>query len=136
MTPTELSGAYRSYIACLNAQDWPSLEKFVHDDVKHNGRQVGLSGYREMLEQDFQAIPDLFFDIQLLVAEPPRVASRLQFDCTPKGDFLGLQVNGRTVSFAENVFYEFKGGRIVEVWSIIDRAAIEEQLRHEGEARG
>ncbi|WP_422085142.1 ester cyclase [Variovorax sp.] len=136
MTPTELAGAYRNYIACLNAQDWPSLEKFVHDDVNHNGRRVGLSGYREMLEQDFQAIPDLFFNIQLLVAEPPRVASRLQFDCAPKGDFLGLQVNGRTVSFAENVFYEFKDGRIVEVWSIIDRAAIEEQLRNEGEARG
>ncbi len=38
-----------------------------------------------MLEEDFRAIPDLHFDIQLLISEPPRVASRLRFDCTPKG---------------------------------------------------
>jgi len=129
MTTTDLASVYRNYIACLNAQDWPSLGKFVHDEVKHNGRPLGLSGYREMLVQDFEAIQDIFFRIEMLVAEPPRVASRLQFDCTPKGSFLGLQVNGQRVSFAENVFYEFRGGKIVAVWSVIDKAAIEQQLQ-------
>ena len=47
------------------------------------------------------------FDIHLLVSEPPRVASRLSFDCTPKGILFGLRVNGKRVSFTENVFYEF-----------------------------
>lgn len=136
MTTTDLASVYRNYIACLNAQDWPSLGNFVHDDVKHNGRPLGLSGYREMLAQDFEAIPDLFFRIELLVAEPPRVASRLQFDCAPKGEFLGLQVNGRTVSFAENVFYEFRDGKIVAVWSILDKDAIERQLQNDGRATG
>jgi predicted ester cyclase len=134
MTTTDLASVYRNYIACLNAQDWPSLGRFVHDDVKHNGRPLGLSGYREMLVQDFEAIPDLFFRIELLVAEPPRVASRLQFHCAPKGSFLGLQVNGQRVSFAENVFYEFKGGKIVAVWSVIDKAAIEQQLQKNDDA--
>jgi predicted ester cyclase len=87
-----------------------------------------------MLEQDYAAIPDLFFRIELLVAEPPRVASRLQFDCAPKGSFLGLPVNGRTVSFAENVFYEFKDAKIVEVRSILDKGAIERQLQKGGSA--
>jgi predicted ester cyclase len=32
------------------------------------------------------------------------------------------------VSFAENVIYEFRNGKIVEVWSIVDKAAIEAQL--------
>ncbi|WP_198085590.1 ester cyclase [Variovorax sp. E3] len=134
MTTTDLASVYRNYIACLNAQDWSSLGRFVHDEVKHNGRPLGLSGYREMLVQDFEAIPDLFFRIELLVAEPPRVASRLQFDCTPKDSFLGLQVNGQRVSFAENVFYEFKGGKIVAVWSVIDKAAIEQQLQKNDDA--
>ena len=48
---------------------------------------------------------------------------------TPKGIFLGLNVNGRTVSFAENAFYEFKHSKIASVWSVIDKAAIETQLR-------
>jgi predicted ester cyclase len=128
MAPVVLSGRYRDYIACLNRQDWPNLSQFVHEDVQHNGKRVGLSGYREMLEGDFRAIPDLRFEIELLVCEPPRVASRLRFDCTPTAMLFGLAVNGRRVQFAENVFYEFRDGRIATVWSIIDKAAIAAQL--------
>jgi len=32
------------------------------------------------------------------------------------------------VTFAENVIYEFRGEKIVEVWAVIDKAAIEAQL--------
>jgi predicted ester cyclase len=127
-TGADLSGIYRDYIACLNRQDWPKLEHFVHEDVLHNGRPLGLSGYREMLERDFREIPDLHFDIQLLISDPPYMASRLRFDCTPKARFLGLPVNGRRVSFSENVFYGFREEKIAQVWSVIDKAAIEAQL--------
>jgi predicted ester cyclase len=81
-----------------------------------------------MLEKDFYEIPDLYFDIQLLISDPPYIASRLKFDCTPKGKFLGLQVDGKRVSFSENVFYEFRGEKIWQVWSVIDKPAIEAQL--------
>ena len=128
MAPADLSALYLEYIACLNRQDWAALGRFVDDEVRHNGRQIGLSGYREMLERDFREIPDLQFSVALLVAEPPRVASRLDFACTPKASFLGLPVNGKRVSFAENVFYEFRGRKIWRVWSVIDKAAIEAQL--------
>ena len=128
MPDSGLADLYREYIACLNAQDWPRLSQFVHDDVVHNGQRFGIAGYRAMLERDFREIPDLFFDIQLLVADPPFVASRLAFDCTPRGTFLGLPVNGKRVAFTENVFYQFQNERIWEVWSVIDKAAIEAQL--------
>jgi predicted ester cyclase len=32
------------------------------------------------------------------------------------------------VSFCENVFYEFDHGKIRQVWSVIDKTAIEAQL--------
>ncbi|MBV9220682.1 MAG: ester cyclase [Methylobacteriaceae bacterium] len=128
MAKPDLSDLYRRYIGCLNKQDWAKLGDFVHDEVHYNGQRIGMSGYREMLERDFHEIPDLLFDIQLLICDPPNVASRLVFNCTPKGDFLGLHVNGKRVSFAENVFYEFHGTKIWQVWSVIDKAAIEAQL--------
>ena len=128
MTETALSATYRAYIGCLNRQDWENLHRFVADDARHNGRPFGLVGYRAMLERDFEEIPDLRFTIELLVCEPPFVASRLRFDCRPKGVFLGLPVNGKRVVFAENVFYRFRDERIAEVWSVIDKAAIEAQL--------
>jgi predicted ester cyclase len=82
-----------------------------------------------MLQKDFGDIPDLWFDIRLLVADPPYIASRLQFNCTPKQTFLGLNVNGKQISFAENVIYAFRDEKIIEVWSVIDKAAVEAQLQ-------
>lgn len=128
MSKTDLTTIYRGYIACLNRQDWQELGRFVHDEVHRNGERLGLAGYRAMLERDFSEIPDLQFDIQLLLADAACVASRLRFDCTPKGKFLGLPVNGKRVRFTENVFYELQDGKIYQVWSVIDKTAIEAQL--------
>jgi predicted ester cyclase len=128
VSKSDLADIYRGYIACLNEQDWLKLGKFVDANVSHNGRKIGLSGYRSMLEKDFRDIPDLHFNIELLISDPPYVASRLAFDCSPNGQFLGLDINGKRVSFAENVFYEFWQDKIVRVWSVIDKAAIEPQL--------
>jgi predicted ester cyclase len=62
-----------------------------------------------MLERDFKEIADLQFNIELLICEPPHVASR-------------------PVTFAETVFYRFRDERIAEVRSVVDKAAIEAQL--------
>ncbi len=53
----------------------------------------------------------------------------LNFTCTPKGNFLDLKVDGKKISFAENVFYQFKEGKIEMVWSVVDKVAIEKQLK-------
>lgn len=128
MTRDQLASFYESYIDCLNRQDWQHLGDFVHADVTYNASRVGLEGYRAMLERDFREIPDLVFRIQLLVADPPTVASRLNFRVSPRGEFFGLPINGKTVVFGENVFYECVDGKFARVWSVIDKAAIAEQL--------
>ncbi len=128
MPGSDLSAIYRNYISCLNEQNWSELCQFVAEDVIHNGKRVGLSGYREMIEGNYCDIPDLHFKIELLTITPPYLASRLQFHCTPRVPFLGLPIHGKQISFAENVFYEFREGRIREVWSVIDKAAIEAQI--------
>lgn len=128
MTNASIADIYRAYIDCLNREDWARLGAFVDDEVEHNGRRLGLSGYRDMLITDFRDIPDLSFSIRMLICEPPRIAARLDFTCRPRATFLGLGIHGRRVSFSENVFYEFARSRIVSVWSIIDKAAIEAQL--------
>ncbi len=128
MTGAEITDRYRDYIACLNSQNWPELGRFVDDEVQYNGQRVGLEGYRRMLDEDFRSIPDLHFNIALLIAEPPRVACRLLFDCTPTGMLFGFPVNGKRVAFSENVFYEFQNGKIRHVWSVIDKAAVGAQV--------
>jgi predicted ester cyclase len=128
MSDVRLRDRYHGYIDCLNRQDWRHLGDYVGDDVQRNGEKLGLAGYRTMLEGDFVAIPDLVFKIDFVIVEPPHVAARLVFDCTPKGELFGLPVNGKRVSFTENVFYRFSNRKIDTVWSVIDQAAIAGQL--------
>ncbi|MGV2114611.1 ester cyclase [Agrobacterium salinitolerans] len=123
-----LNDIYLAYPDCLNRQDFDDLGTFVDDTVEHNGWPIGLSGYRDMLENDFTDIPDLRFEAEILVSEATRVAARLSFDCTPRATFMDLPVNGRRVQLCEHVFYEFEHMKIRRVWSVIDKAAIERQL--------
>jgi predicted ester cyclase len=123
-----LANIYQAYIACLNERQLDRLGEYVGDSVIYNGSTIGLTGYREMLAGNYRDIPDLRFVIDLLLCDSSTVASRLRFDCRPSAAFLGLRVDGRHVVFHENVFYRFAGGRIQEVWSVIDKSEIEKQL--------
>lgn len=126
---TATASMYKQYIACLNARAWNELGEFVAADVIHNGRPLGVGGYRAMLEENFRDIPDLHFNVDLVVANETHVASRLRFDCTPVQDFLGVPVNGRRVVFYEHAFYTLREGKIAEVFSVIDKTAVEAQVR-------
>jgi deazaflavin-dependent oxidoreductase (nitroreductase family) len=120
----DLLAIYRDYLACLNYRRWDDLGRFVADGVVHNGKQLGLSGYRAMLESDTRAIPDLQFNADLLIADNQIVSCRLLFHCTPQEAFLGFEPTGQRISFAEHVFYRFEDRKITQVWSLIDREAI------------
>jgi len=128
----DLTEIYYGYIACLNSRNWPALVEFVDPAVVHNGRRLGIEGYRAMLESDYRLIPDLRFVVEQLVSNAGFVAARLKFDCTPQGEFLGLNVDGRKVSFAEHAIYAFSNRTITEVWSVIDKATLEKQLASGG----
>ena len=125
----DLRARYQAYLDCLNARSWSELGDFVDDEVRYNGRPVGLATYREQREAEARDIPDLRYDIELLVCEPPHISARLRFDCTPSGDFLGLPVRGRRIRFTENVIYRCTETKITDVWSVIDKTAVEAQLR-------
>jgi predicted ester cyclase len=131
MSEGDLLAVYRDYLRCLNERQWPKLGQFVADQLSYNGRRMSLRDYRAMLEADVDAIPDLQFVPELLLADDHVVACRLFFQCNPRHTFLGFEPTGSQVAFPEHVFYRFDDRRIVEVWSVIDKQAIREQLRAE-----
>ena len=125
----ELEETYRSYIAALNERRLDELDEFVHERLTYNGEPWSREQYRSLLAGDVRNIPDLHYDIQLLVVGPDHIACRLWFDCRPQREFLGIDASGRRVSFAEHVFYRFRASKIEHVWSLIDTDAIRRQLK-------
>jgi predicted ester cyclase len=124
----ELEEVYRAYLAALNDRRLDDLDQFVHDRLVYNGAEWTRERYRSLLADDVRKIPDLHYDLQLLVAGTDQVSCRIWFDCTPQQQFLGVDASGRRVSFAEHVFYRFRANRIEEVWSLIDIDGIRRQL--------
>lgn len=124
----ETEARYRRYIDALNGRRLSELEEFVHDELTYNGRPITRHDFERRLLNEIAAVPDLYFNVQLLLATPDLIASRINFRCTPTGELFGLQPNGRTISFSENIFYELRDGRFSALWSVIDEAAIRAQL--------
>jgi predicted ester cyclase len=128
---SDLLAVYRDYLACLNARRWDELGRFVADEVLYNGDRLGIGGYRGMLVADTDAIPDLQFIPEILIADDHVVSCRLFFRCTPQQAFLGFEPTGGQVSFPEHVFYRFDNRQIAEVWSVIDKETIRRQIARE-----
>jgi predicted ester cyclase len=125
----DLEATYRAYIAVLNDRRFGELDGYVHERITYNDEPMTRQEYENLLVGDVRAIPDLRYQIQMLVVQGGQVACRLWFDCTPVREFLGLEPTGVRVAFAEHVFYEFEDDRIKRVCSLIDRSAVERQLR-------
>jgi predicted ester cyclase len=128
MTNADLAARYRAYLDALNERRLDDLVDFVQDELSYNGQTMTRRQYQDLIAADIAAIPDLFYDAQIIVASGDQVACRLVFDCIPQHEFLGFSPNGERLSFAEHVFYHFRDGRIAAVSSLIDRPAIEAQL--------
>jgi predicted ester cyclase len=129
VTNADLETHYRAYLEALNERRLDDLVLYVEDELSYNGETMTRSQYQDLIAADITAIPDLLFDADIIVASGDQVACRLIFSCTPQHEFLGFSPNGERLSFAEHVFYHFREGRIAAVSSLIDRPAIEAQLR-------
>ena len=123
-----LEATYRAYIDALNERRFADLDEFVHDRLTYNGEEWPFDRYKALLAEDAWRIPDLHYDVHLLITGADHVACRIWFDCTPRHPVLGIDASGRRVSFAEHVFYRFRDNRIHEVWSVIDTDGIRRHL--------
>src|SRR5918997_4993924 len=131
MAHADLADRYRGYLTCLNERRFHDLPEFVHETVVHNDRPLRVSEFQDLLRRDATEIPDLHYEIELLVVQGEQVACRIRFDCTPTASFRGIPPTGRPISFVEHVFYRYEDGRIARIWSLIDMEAVSEQLRPE-----
>ncbi len=128
MAANPLAIVYRQYIDTLNERRFDELGRHVHDVLTYNGPSWTLDEYQALLRSDVDTIPDLRYEVRSLVADEVQVAARLWFSCTPNGLFQGIETSGRTVQFAEHVFYEFDDLKIRHVSSLIDRDAVRRQV--------
>lgn len=112
-----LEQAYLSYLSAFNERPFAGLATHMHPTVVLNGTSMPLAAFEKLLTDDIAAAPDLRFEMSMLVVDEARqrVGCRIEFRCTPEREFMGRSVSG-AVKCMEHMFYQYRDGRIAEVW--------------------
>ncbi|KAB5578891.1 hypothetical protein GE09DRAFT_1091405 [Coniochaeta sp. 2T2.1] len=129
--PLDLYQFYTSYIGCINSRTMETeLHKYCLPHVIWGGRKLPVDEYRKVMEDSFDAISGLSFDVRDLVVDDDRqqIFSRIEFTGVPVRSYAGVEPNGRTVRFAEHAMYWLDAGKIARVVTVIDWKAYRKQL--------
>jgi steroid delta-isomerase-like uncharacterized protein len=123
----------RYYEEFWNGWRFDLAEELIDKDVSFRGslgRMVagrdGLLGYMKHVQSAF---PDFFNSIEEVIAEEDRVAARLIYTGTHRGDIFGIPATGHRIRYAGVGIFQISGGRIVEGWVLGDLAGLLLQLR-------
>ena len=120
-------------IDALNAGDTERLLAVVAPDIVIHYAELPepLHG-RETWQQGFEfmrnAFPDLEAEVDDLVAADDKVAVRVSFRGTHRGEFQGITATGRTIHYVSHEFYRVENAMFAEEWICSDMASLFRQL--------
>ncbi|MBP2706749.1 ester cyclase [Microbispora sp. RL4-1S] len=99
--------------------------------VDHNpapGHEPTLAGFKQKVA-GFKAIfPDIKEDLQDIVAGGDTVATRWVVTGSQQQEFMGIPAAGQTIRVEGMNFYRLKDGRVTDIWTQFDGAAMMRQL--------
>ena len=135
--PAANKAAFRRFQDSVNTGDAEVIAKVIDEVVEpgllfHAPVPAGANG-TQALKQVWtvllRAFPDLHVAVEDLVAEGDKVVARNIVTGTHKGEYHGVPPTGRSVSYQEIFIVRFAGGRIAEIWGVVD---VYSQLRQLG----
>lgn len=93
------------------------------------GSVKGTASIREQVESLFGGLNDLQFTVHDVMTEGDRVMTRYTFSGVHSANLMGVPPTGRRVEGSAMAIHRVQGGKIVEVWAVIDSQNFLEQLR-------
>ena len=90
---------------------------------------TGVAALKHVWTVLLRAYPDIRVAVQDMIVEGDKVVSRNTVAGTHQGEYRGLPATGKSVTYNEIFIGRFAGGRIVEIWGVVDVLA---QLRQLG----
>jgi steroid delta-isomerase-like uncharacterized protein len=122
----------RYYEQLWNAWDPGALEELLAPDIVFRGSLAsnvhGIDQFRDYVEMVRAAFPDFHNHIDGLIAEDDRVAARLTYSGTHRGELFGVSARGRRVQYAGSAFFRLADHKIQEGWVLGDLLSLLQQL--------
>ncbi|MEW1847750.1 ester cyclase [Nonomuraea angiospora] len=115
----------RFYDEVLNAGALDVADEIVGPGfAPRGGGAAGPEALRQIARYLRSALPDLRFDIEDLIAEGDRVASRWTLRGTHEGDFFGFPPTGKPLEVRACVIFRMENGKVAEIWPVIDSGSL------------
>jgi len=76
--------------------------------------------FRQLWAMLLRGLPDLHLTIEDLIAEGDKVVMRASVTGTHQGQYMGVQPTGKSITYNEIFIWRFVGGRIAEMWGVVD----------------
>ena len=131
-SPKANAALVRESFEAFNAGDTQRLLAVMAPDfVMHLAefpQPLGRDAWGEGFEMMRRAFPDLEARIEDVVAADDKVAVRITFHGTHRGDFQGIPATGRAVHYVSHEIYRVTGGLFAEEWICSDNASLFRQL--------
>ena len=109
-----------------------AIDEIIDDDfVDHEefpGLPPGKEGVRAFAIMSLDAFPDFTANIEDMIVEDDKVAIRVQFAGTHRGEFAGVPATGNKLDFPTIDFLRFRDGKVVEHWGVTDQLLMMQQL--------
>jgi steroid delta-isomerase-like uncharacterized protein len=109
-----------------------TIDEVVEPDVLFHAPvptgATGAQALKQVWAVLLRAFPDLHVAVEDVIAEGDKVVARNTVTGTHQGEYRGLPPTGRSVTYNEIFVVRFAGGRIAEIWGVVDVLSQMKQL--------
>lgn len=122
----------RYYSEVWNAWSIAALEELIAPEIVFHGSigtaVKGIAEFKQYVNRIRSAFPDFHNQVEELIAEENKVAARLTYTGTHRGELFGFPGTGNKVSYQGLAIFEFQEGKIVRGFVVGDTETLKRQL--------
>ena len=123
----------RIYEEVFNGGNLEAIDQLLADDfVEHEelppGIPQGKGAPQALVTMLRGAFPDFRATAEEMLEDGDKVITRARFSGTHQGEFMGIPATGNKVDISVIDIVEFRDGKAVAHWGIMDQAAMMQQL--------
>ena len=128
MALEENKGLVNRFAKAWEKGDMDEMDRIIADDFVFHGAPPGVKpdreGYKEFVGKHLAAFPDFSVTIEDILAEGDRVAHRVTWTGTHKGEYMGIAPTGKPVTVTVVSIVRIEDGRIAAQWAQADVLAV------------
>jgi steroid delta-isomerase-like uncharacterized protein len=125
---TSNKATFHRFYDAMNTGDAEVISKTIDEVVEPNvlfhapvpTGATGAQALKQVWAVLLRAFPDIHVAVEDVITEGDKVVCRDTVTGTHQGEYRGLPPTGKSVRYNEIFIVRFAGGRIAEIWGVVD----------------